>query len=261
MRRRSLARSPRSVSGQPTTCPARSTATASNIQIPTAIINGYVVEPGRHCSTTSRSSARSRRPPYTAGAAIIHGHTVEEGVLGGGMCSSSTTLFNAAMRAGLDMQARRNHTYYISRYPVGLDATVWIAGPHSQQTMSFVNDTAVPDPDQGHQPAQQGHVRDLRGARWAHGSALRSDHHQRPDRADLLRVHRLTARGPEDAPGVHRRRLRLERHAHGQGRVRQRHPLGHVGVELQDDQRPDPGRTVSRRSAVWHAGPRGDLEG
>jgi len=60
------------------------------------------------------------------------------------MCSSSTTLFNATMRAGLQMEARRNHTYYISRYPVGLDATVWIAGPHSQQTMSFVNDLQYP---------------------------------------------------------------------------------------------------------------------
>ncbi|HEY7025953.1 MAG TPA: VanW family protein [Candidatus Limnocylindrales bacterium] len=114
-----------------------------NIQIPTSKINGYVVNPGELFDYLEVIGPITS-PPYTAGAAIIHGHTVEEGVLGGGMCSSSTTLFNAAMRAGLDMQARRNHTYYISRYPVGLDATVWIAGPHSQQTMSFVNDTQYP---------------------------------------------------------------------------------------------------------------------
>ena len=40
------------------------------------------------------------------------------------MCSSSTTLFNAALRAGLQMGARSNHKYYINRYPLGLDATV-----------------------------------------------------------------------------------------------------------------------------------------
>jgi vancomycin resistance protein YoaR len=51
------------------------------------------------------------------------------------MCSASTTLFNAALRAGLDMGARDNHRYYISRYPLGLDATV-----SSAQTMSFTND-------------------------------------------------------------------------------------------------------------------------
>jgi vancomycin resistance protein YoaR len=114
-----------------------------NIQIPTSIINGTVVEPGGLFDYL-KTIGPITSPPYTAGAAIIHGHTVEDGVLGGGMCSSSTTLFNAAMRAGLDIKARRNHTYYITRYPVGLDATVWIAGPHSQQTMSFVNDTQYP---------------------------------------------------------------------------------------------------------------------
>ena len=114
-----------------------------NIKIPTSIINGTVVEPGATFDYLNVIGPITS-PPYTAGAAIINGHTVEQGVLGGGMCSSSTTMFNAAMRAGLDIKIRRNHTYYISRYPVGLDATVWIAGPHSQQTMSFVNDMQYP---------------------------------------------------------------------------------------------------------------------
>jgi vancomycin resistance protein YoaR len=114
-----------------------------NIQIPTSIINGYVVEPGQLFDFLNVIGPITS-PPYTQGAAIIHGHTVEEGVLGGGMCSCSTTLFNAVMRAGLDIHQRRNHTYYISRYPVGLDATVWIAGPNSKQTMSFVNDLQYP---------------------------------------------------------------------------------------------------------------------
>ena len=48
------------------------------------------------------------------------------------MCSSSTTLFNAALRAGLQMGARSNHKYYINRYPLGLDATVSIIGGSRQ---------------------------------------------------------------------------------------------------------------------------------
>ena len=107
------------------------------------MINGYVVEPGELFDFL-KVIGPITSPPFTAGAAIIHGHTVEDGVLGGGMCSCSTTLFNAVMRAGLDIHARRNHTYYISRYPVGLDATVWVAGPNSRQTMSFVNDLQYP---------------------------------------------------------------------------------------------------------------------
>jgi vancomycin resistance protein YoaR len=59
------------------------------------------------------------------------------------MCSSSTTLFNAALRAGLQINARSNHKYYIDRYPLGLDATVSIMGG-GRQTMTFTNDMSTP---------------------------------------------------------------------------------------------------------------------
>jgi vancomycin resistance protein YoaR len=113
-----------------------------NIEIPTRIIDGYVVEPGGLFDYLTVIGPITS-PPYTSGAAIVRGHTVMEGVLGGGMCSSSTTIFNAALRAGLDMRNRGNHYYYISRYPLGLDATVWISNSR-RLTMSFVNDTAYP---------------------------------------------------------------------------------------------------------------------
>ena len=47
------------------------------------------------------------------------------------------------MRSGYDMVDKRNHTYYITRYPVGLDATVFADGDYVQ-TMSFRNDTDYP---------------------------------------------------------------------------------------------------------------------
>ena len=66
------------------------------------------------------------------------------GALGGGMCSSSTTLFNAALRAGLQMGARSNHKYYINRYPLGLDATV-SKTRNGSQTMSVHQRHGPPD--------------------------------------------------------------------------------------------------------------------
>ena len=114
-----------------------------NIRIPTSIINGYVVEPGARFDFLEVIGPITS-PPYTSGAAIRNGRTIMDGVLGGGMCSCSTTVFNAAMRAGLEMNARRNHSYYITRYPIGLDATVWIANARSRQTMSFTNDLEYP---------------------------------------------------------------------------------------------------------------------
>jgi vancomycin resistance protein YoaR len=62
---------------------------------------------------------------------------------GGGMCSSVTTMFNAAVRSGLEIIERHPHSLYISRYPVGLDATVW-GTPRRGQDLVFRNDTANP---------------------------------------------------------------------------------------------------------------------
>ncbi len=42
------------------------------------------------------------------------------------------------------MGARRNHYYFIDRYPTGLDATVFKSGSGSVQTMSWTNDTDYP---------------------------------------------------------------------------------------------------------------------
>ena len=64
---------------------------------------------------------------------------VEGRALAGGICAASTTLFNAAARGGLQVVARQPHWYYITRYPLGLDATV-----SDSQTMRFRNDTAHP---------------------------------------------------------------------------------------------------------------------
>ena len=44
--------------------------------------------------------------------------------LGGGVCQVSTTVFNAAYEAGLQIDERTNHALYISHYPLGRDATV-----------------------------------------------------------------------------------------------------------------------------------------
>ena len=114
-----------------------------NIRRPTNLIDGTVVQPGDTFDYLAVAGPITVQNGYTDGAAIIHGNSVLDGVLGGGLCSSSTTLFNAALRAGFDMGARRNHAYYIDRYPVGLDATIWVNGSY-QQTMSFTNDSAYP---------------------------------------------------------------------------------------------------------------------
>jgi vancomycin resistance protein YoaR len=114
-----------------------------NIWIPATTINGYVVQPGQTFSFWGAVGEVSLAKGYKLGGAIINGHSEEGVAIGGGICSTSTTLFNAVVRAGFTMGDRLNHYYYISRYPVGLDATVFKGGG-SVQDMTWTNDTDYP---------------------------------------------------------------------------------------------------------------------
>jgi vancomycin resistance protein YoaR len=51
-------------------------------------------------------------------------------------------MFNAAIRAGYQVLERDQHSYYINRYPLGLDATVSKYHGKIAQNMRFRNDTA-----------------------------------------------------------------------------------------------------------------------
>ncbi len=112
----------------------------ANIWLPAQMINGTVLAPGRTFDWWSAIGDVTTARGFGPGGVIKGNHTDPTGAMGGGMCSSSTTLFNAALRAGLQMGARGNHRYYINRYPLGLDATVWKIGS-AVQDMSFTNDT------------------------------------------------------------------------------------------------------------------------
>jgi len=116
----------------------------ANIWIPAADIDGQVVLPGQWFDFWKAIGPVTRAHGYKDGGAIIDGHTEPQGALAGGICSASTTMFNAALRAGLEMGARANHFYYIDRYPLGLDATVFQSSSGSVQTMSWRNDTSAP---------------------------------------------------------------------------------------------------------------------
>jgi len=123
--------------------PGAHNGNSANITIPAMAIDGTIVAPGAVFDFWKTVGAVTLAKGYKLGGAIINGHSVEGKTIGGGICSTSTTLFNAALRAGLKMGARKNHYYYISRYPLGLDATVFQDGG-SVQNMTFTNDTPYP---------------------------------------------------------------------------------------------------------------------
>ncbi len=115
----------------------------ANIWLPAKIIDGTVLEPGQTFEWWRAVGPVTTARGFGPGGFIAGDHTDPTGALGGGMCSSSTTLFNAALRAGLRMGSRANHQYYINRYPLGLDATVSISSTGTR-TMTFTNDMKHP---------------------------------------------------------------------------------------------------------------------
>jgi vancomycin resistance protein YoaR len=114
-----------------------------NIEAPATKINGTVVPAGSVFDFWKVVGDLHKLPGEGPGNAIEGGKITVTGAFGGGICTTSTTLFNAAFRAGMIPMARQNHNEFINRYPPGLDATVWIVG-NAKQTMSFKNDTQYP---------------------------------------------------------------------------------------------------------------------
>ena len=108
----------------------------ANISVPARYLNGTVVQPGQLFDFWGGLGEVSFRTGYRLGGAIVGGHSVEGKALAGGICATSTTLFNAALRGGFEIVSRQPHWYYITRYPLGLDATV-----SGSQSMKFRNDT------------------------------------------------------------------------------------------------------------------------
>jgi vancomycin resistance protein YoaR len=123
--------------------PGENNSWNANIHIPAWDLDGYTLAPGEWFSFWNGIGPVTVARGYGYGGVIINGRSFPTGALAGGICSTSTTLFNAAMRSGLEIGERVNHSYYIERYPVGLDATV-LKTDTSVTDMTFRNDTANP---------------------------------------------------------------------------------------------------------------------
>jgi vancomycin resistance protein YoaR len=107
-----------------------------NVQLVAHLIDGTLIRPGATFSFNATTGERTAEKGFLEAPVIINGE-LQTG-LGGGVCQVSTTVFNAAYEAGLDITARTNHALYISHYPLGRDATV----NYPDTDLKFVNDTS-----------------------------------------------------------------------------------------------------------------------
>src|SRR5205085_1675274 len=99
------------------------------------LVDRHLIAPGKEFSFNRTTGERTAAKGFREAPVIINGE-LQTG-LGGGVCQVSTTVFNAAYDAGLNITARTNHALYISHYPQGRDATV----DYPNIDLKFVNDT------------------------------------------------------------------------------------------------------------------------
>lgn len=95
---------------------------ATNIQLATKTINGDVVMPGQTFSFNGILGKRTAEKGYQS-APVDIGKTTGMGI-GGGICQVSSTLYNAALLAGIKPTVRTHHSIPSTYVPLGHDATV-----------------------------------------------------------------------------------------------------------------------------------------
>ena len=94
----------------------------TNLVLAANKINGTVLMPGETFSYNKVVGERTIAAGYKDAAIYVDGQTVDG--LAGGICQVSTTLYEAALYANLEIVERANHQFVPSYIGAGLDATV-----------------------------------------------------------------------------------------------------------------------------------------
>ncbi|PRX49503.1 vancomycin resistance protein YoaR [Prauserella shujinwangii] len=94
-----------------------------NIRVVAEEVDGAIVKPGETFSLNGHTGPRGTAQGYVPAGIIENGQPGE--AVGGGISQFATTLYNASYFAGMTDAGHREHSYYISRYPMGREATVF----------------------------------------------------------------------------------------------------------------------------------------
>ena len=110
-----------------------------NVTLTASKINGVLIPPGEIFSFNRTVGDITAATGFKQAYVIKEGRTVLDD--GGGVCQDSTTVFRAALNAGLPITQRTAHAYRVGYYeqgfPPGLDATVY----YPSVDLQFKNDT------------------------------------------------------------------------------------------------------------------------
>ena len=105
-----------------------------NIRVVAEKVDGALVQPGATFSLNGFTGPRTSAEGYVPASVIQEGRI--SSAVGGGISQFSTTLYNAGYFAGMGDVTHTPHSFYISRYPPGREATVY----DGEIDMAFSND-------------------------------------------------------------------------------------------------------------------------
>lgn len=111
---------------------------AKNVTTGCSKVNGTILYPGDEFELCSTVSPFTQENGYELAGAYQNGTTVES--FGGGICQVATTLYNAVIRAELDITMRFNHSMQVHYVQPSMDAA--IAGNYKD--LRFKNNTEYP---------------------------------------------------------------------------------------------------------------------
>ena len=94
----------------------------TNVQRATSLVNGHLVFPGETISVYSCIAPVETSNGYEIGHAYQGTEVVDS--VGGGICQVATTVYNAALRAELEIVQRDCHSLRVSYVPIAADAAL-----------------------------------------------------------------------------------------------------------------------------------------
>ena len=99
----------------------------TNISLASSKINGLVLMPGEVFSFNDTVGKRTPQAGFKVAGVYVAGQVTSD--YGGGICQVSSTLYNAVLRANLEIVERTNHQFDVGYVPIGTDATVSWGAP------------------------------------------------------------------------------------------------------------------------------------
>ncbi len=112
-----------------------------NMALALSLCNGFVIQPGESFQFNQRvGNSTTAAGGWRQAGAIENG--VSSTAYGGGICQASTTIYGAALRAGLTITKRANHSIPSTYVPLGQDAAISYGS--SVQDLWIRNDYTTP---------------------------------------------------------------------------------------------------------------------